>query len=178
MTVICVSRRLVMALVLAAGLAATGSTTAGGAAGVRIIHMMDQCDPATFNAALGPGTCIGNSGGVPLDTLLRVLGQTGQFGAWHFAPREIRLQEGHMFQAVNHGGEVHTFTEVDEFGGGIVDELNQLSGNLERAPECNTLELHDFIPPGASSEPEAEESGTHHYQCCIHPWMRADVIVR
>jgi plastocyanin len=173
-------KRIVVAVVLAVGLATIGSTTAGGGTGLRIIKMMDQCDPASFNAALGPDTCVGNKGGVPLDTFLRVLGRTGHFGAWHFAPGQVRLQEGQVFQAVNHGGEVHTFTEVDEFGGGFVEELNQLSGNLEPAPECNLTALgpDDFIPPDGASEPEAEESGTHHYQCCIHPWMRADVIVR
>lgn len=30
--------------------------------------------------------------------------------------------------AANVGGEVHTFTEVEEFGGGIVPRLNELAG--------------------------------------------------
>jgi plastocyanin len=172
-----VRKELVMALGLAVGLATVGSRAAGGASGVRIVRMMDQCDPASFNAAIGPGTCVGNKGGVNFDTFLRVLGHAGQVGAWHFTPGEVRLQEGQAFQAVNHGGEVHTFTEVDEFGGGIVDLLNQLSGNPVPATECNPATL-EFIPPGGASDTEVEETGVHHYQCCIHPWMRADVIVR
>ena len=77
------------------------------------------------------------------------------------------------------GGETHTFTEVDEFGGGFVDQLNQLSGNPVPAPECTTeFNPADFVAPGSATEAEDEEPGVHHYQCCIHPWMRVDVIVR
>ena len=32
--------------------------------------------------------------------------------------------------------------------------------------------------PAAMTSPDAEEPGVHHYQCCIHPWRRADVVVR
>ncbi len=39
-------------------------------------------------------------------------------------------------------------------------------------PEIN------FVPPGGVSDPKVEKPGVHHYQCCIHPWMRTDVIVR
>ena len=81
-------------------------------------------------------------------------------------------------QARNIGGEAHTFTEVDDFGGGIVPVLNDLSGNPVPAPECVQLGPADFIPPGGVSAPDVEEPGVHHYQCCIHPWMRADVVVR
>jgi hypothetical protein len=72
---------------------------------------------------------------------------------------------------------VHTFTEVDEFGG-IVLLLTELSGNPVPAPECLALEDGDFIPPGGMSPPDVEEPGVHHYQCCIHPWLRAEVTVR
>jgi hypothetical protein len=34
-------------------------------------------------------------------------------------------------------GETHTFTEVAQFGGGLVGLLNDLSGNPVPAPECN-----------------------------------------
>ena len=51
-----VRKKIVIALGLAVGLATVGSRAAGGASGVRIVRMMDQCDPASFNAAIGPGT--------------------------------------------------------------------------------------------------------------------------
>jgi hypothetical protein len=71
---------------------------------------------------------------------------------------------------------VHTLTEVEEFGGGIVPLLNQLSGNNQVAPQCIALEADDFIPPGGfDADDEVEEAGTELYQCCIHPWMRTVV---
>jgi hypothetical protein len=73
---------------------------------------------------------------------------------------------------------VRTFTEVDEFGGGIEPLLNELSGNPVPAPECLELEPSDFIPPDGMNPLDMEEPGVHHYQCCIHPWLRADVTVQ
>jgi len=163
---------------LSAGLAVAG--TVGFAASIRTVDMKDQCDPETFNAAIGPGTCIGHDGGVSFDTFIAELSRTEHAGAWHFAPGVVHMRDGEAVQARNTGGEIHTFTEVDEFGGGFVPLLNLLSGNPEPAPECDPAANPEinFVPPGGVSDPEAEEPGVHHYQCCIHPWMRTDVIVR
>jgi hypothetical protein len=87
------------------------------------------------------------------------------------------MQVGQMLVATNRGGETHTFTEVEEFGGGIVSQLNDLTGLTNVAPECNQLMGSDFLAPGASSSEEEEEAGVENYQCCIHPWMRAQVRV-
>jgi hypothetical protein len=80
-----------------------------------------------------------------------------------------------ILAAVNLGGETHTFTEVDDFGGGIVPQLNDLAGVPVPAPECLALVSDDFIPPGGSDSEVEDEEGTELYQCCIHPWMRAKV---
>ena len=89
------------------------------------------------------------------------------------------MLDGEAVQARNTGGETHTFTEVKEFGGGFVAILNDLSGNPVPAPECDpTSPEIGFLLPGSTSDPDLEEPGVHHYQCCIHPWMRTDVIVR
>jgi plastocyanin len=170
--------KLVMAGCLSSGLAVAGSV--GFAAGVRTVDMKDQCDPATFDAAIGPGTCLGHNGGVSFDTFLAELTQTQRAGAWHFAPGVVRMRTGEAVQSRNTGGEIHTFTKVDEFAGGFVAILNELSGNPVPAPECDPVgnpEIN-FVPPGGVSDPEPGTPGVHHYQCCIHPWMRADVIVR
>jgi hypothetical protein len=83
-----------------------------------------------------------------------------------------------VFVAVNRGGEVHTFTEVAQFGGGIVPILNTLTNNPVVAPECNALEPDDFVAPGGTYREEPlEGSGTARFQCCIHPWMRLEVKV-
>ena len=85
------------------------------------------------------------------------------------------MNVGQTLAAVNRGGETHTFTEVEEFGGGIVPMLNDLAGVPDVAPECKQLAPGDFLAPGARSAETEEESAVEKYQCCIHPWMRAEV---
>jgi len=139
-----------------------------------VVRMMDACDPATFAGV--PGGCQRN-GGVTFETFIAQLTRTQRAPSWRFAPEDLFLTEGADFVAVNVGGEVHTFTEVEQFGGGIVPDLNQLSGLTTVAPECQALVGADFIPPGGTVEDEAEEPGDEHYQCCIHPWMQTTVHV-
>jgi plastocyanin len=174
------SRRMLLNFTGATCVALAGAGAVGSAAGIRTVSIMDQCDPATFDAAVGPGTCTGNSGGVPFDTFIAEVSKTQQAGPWHFAPGVVRIQDGEAVQARNDGGETHTFTEVKQFGGGLIDVLNQLSGNPVPAPECNpdTNDEIQFVAPGQKTAPDFEEPGVHHYQCCIHPWMRTDIIVR
>lgn len=175
------TRQFLTGLTLAVGLATLAGRTTGVAAAIRSVTIMDQCDPATFNQAFGAGTCVGNPGGVPLDMFISQLLHHQSAGAWHFAPDPLRLSDGEKFIATNHGGEMHTFTEVDEFGGGFIPELNALAGGLTETPECAAVFAAlpaGLILPGHSTTPEDEDVGVHHYQCCVHPWMRTDVIVR
>jgi len=144
---------------------------------IKQVQMMDACDPETFNAAIAPGTCVRN-GGVRFARFLRQLGRHQSVGAWHFAPATVNARVGQTLSAVNHGGEVHTFTEVEEFGGGIIPDLNVLAGTPVPAPECLALTGSDFVPPGGTFTDEVEESGVELYECCIHPWMRAVVTAR
>ena len=144
------------------------------AASERFVAMMDACDPTTFNAVLGDGACARN-GGITFDHFLGLLEQNGSVGAWHFAPAVMNVSVGQTLVATNRGGEAHTFTEVEEFGGGFIQLLNDLSGNPAPAPECLHLSGADFIPPGGIARDDVEEEGTEHYQCCIHPWMRVTV---
>jgi hypothetical protein len=148
-----------------------------GTGSARQVQMMDACDPESFDAVLGAGSCL-RKGGVRFDDFIRLLGAHQKVGAWHFSPGVINVRVGQALLAVNHGGEVHTFTEVEEFGGGIVPELNDLSGNPVPAPECLALTGGDFVPPGGSFSDEVEEAGVERYECCIHPWMRAVVTAR
>ena len=107
---------------VAIGIVILGAGPSGRAPAVRIVNMLDRCDPASFNDVFGAGTCVFDHPGVSVDTFLRVLGNSGQIGSWHFSPRQVRLKEGQAVQAQNNGGEVHTFTEVAEFGGGFIQE--------------------------------------------------------
>ena len=163
---------------VAIGIVILGAGPSGRAPAVRVVDMLDLCDPASFNGMFGAGTCVFDHPGVSVDTFLRVLGNSGQIGSWHFSPRQLHLKEGQAVQAQNSGGEVHTFTEVAEFGGGFIPELNDLTGNPEPAPECLDFPNIEFIPAGASNTPDVEEVGEHKYMCCIHPWMRATVTVK
>jgi plastocyanin len=160
----------------AAMAAATNAVSAAGGKNQRTIALMDACDPETFNARFGDGTCV-RSGGVRLDFFLAELERKHSAGAWHFAPGQATLDVGDELVAKNNGGETHTFTEVDEFGGGIVPLLNDLTGETTVAKECNALQPKDFIPAGGTSREVEKDEGIEKYQCCIHPWMRAVVHV-
>ena len=142
--------------------------------GTRPVLMMDACDAESFNTAIGPGTCA-RPHGLLFDKFIRLLGEHHSVGAWRFAPATINAKVGQTLLAVNRGGEVHTFTEVQAFGGGIVPELNALAGTPVPAPECLALQGGDFVPPGGSYTEEVDQPGTRLYECCLHPWMRAAV---
>jgi hypothetical protein len=158
------------------------------------VRMQDQCNPATFNAAVGPGTCAGD-GTVTFDHFIAELTATQTAGAWHFAPADATLEAGTALKLENLGGETHTFTKVANFGGGFVAPLNALSGNPVPAPECATVAFGHLIPKPESPANIFVETGltengptagdsilprgtTTKFQCCIHPWMRTELRTR
>jgi plastocyanin len=141
------------------------------------VSAQDQCDPASFNAALGSGTCT-KQGTVTLTAFNNELNSTHQVAAWRFVPTALSINLGQSIAVTNDGGEKHTFTEVANFGGGIVPALNSASGNPTEAPECAALAANAMIAPGTTFRTDAAtDEGVEHYQCCIHPWMRATVTV-
>jgi hypothetical protein len=139
------------------------------------VLLSDACDPDTFNAppplGAGPGTCA-RPGGVQFPKFIEELTRHHSVGAWHMAPGEVTLRVGEVLSALNHGGEAHSFTEVEEFGGGNVAFINGLMGLTTVAPECAQA---DLLQPGQSSSEVENDEGVEKYQCCIHPWMRAEV---
>lgn len=141
------------------------------------VTALDDCDSVSFNAGIRPGTC-GKNGRVTLAQFNSELSATHTVAAWQFAPSTLTARVGQSIVITNTGGEVHTFTEVEQFGGGIVPSLNTASGNPTVAPECTHLVAEDFIAAGATKTDKPEDTaGTERYQCCIHPWMRAVVTV-
>src|SRR5215208_3168944 len=159
---------------LAFAVVALLSLTAGAGAvqGDKKIRLLDDCEPTTFNAVLGEGTCIGN-GHTTFAEFIEELEETQDAHAWRNQPGNMHLNVGRPTLIENRGGETHTFTPVSEFGGGFVTELNGISGNPVPAPECLNFGAIVFIPAGAAvAGPTAGDSelsvGTHKFQCCIH----------
>jgi len=145
----------------------------------RIIFAVDACDSRTFNAAIGAGTCA-PGGGVPFNLFINQVQHLHQAPAWRFAPSVVSATTTDPIQVRNIGREVHTFTEVARFGGGFVPLINQIGGFGKTVPECAAPpndESH-FLNPGDSFTFVEEDSGTHLYQCCIHPWMQATLTIR
>jgi hypothetical protein len=159
------------------------SLTAGVGAiqGDKKFRMYDDCEPASFNAVLGDGACIGN-GKTTFAEFIEELEETQDAKTWRNQPTQSQLNVGRPTEIQNLGGEVHTFTRVAEFGGGFIPDLNGISGNPVPAPECLDFGSMVFIPAGGTEEgPTAGSSdlpvGTNRFQCCIHPWMRTTIEV-
>lgn len=162
---------------LLVGVAFMGCSDSSGPNANAHVSIQDECDPASFNAALGAGTCV-RQGTETFAQFNSELSSTHAVAAWKFVPAALTIHLGQSISAMNNGGEVHTFTEVAQFGGGIVPSLNQASGNPNEAPECASLSASDHIAAGTTfTTTAADKVETEHYQCCIHPWMRADVTV-
>ena len=160
------------------------------------IEVEDRCDPASFDAALGAGSCVrpaGDGGGsVTFDELLARLGQKREHGKWRFKDDKVKLKYGESLDiAMTRGGEFHTVTEVGSFGLGCVPPLNELvfpEENPTNFPaECDdplTFAPGADVPGGTGILPGQKFSftglskGTHKYMCMIHPWMNSTVTVK
>ena len=134
------------------------------------VFVMDRCEPESFDDAVEPGTCLRN-GGVTFDQFAKRLNpQDGGHNAWRNSRHQVVLRGDQRLTLINSGGEVHTFTEVANFGAGFVPPLNaalpvgtppaQPVGPLNALAAGDTVEL-DQLSPGA-----------HMFECLIHPWMR------
>jgi plastocyanin len=146
---------------------------------------LDECDPTTFNAAIGPDFCK-NVALAPLGyaTTIQDLFAKAAAGTpdpkWDFEPDVLTINKGTILSVVDQGGEPHTFTEVKQFGGGFIPGLN--SGQAP-VPECaagfsdNSVAKTRIIQ-GSTSLFTGLSKGTHYFQCCLHPWMRVKVEVK
>jgi plastocyanin len=158
-----------------AGLAQEDSATAAQ------IVALDECDPATFNAALGADFCKNVAVGFATtfaDFFAKAAAGTPD-PAWDFEPDHLTIQKGTPIVVVNQGGEPHTFTEVKEFGGGFIAPLNH---NQAPVPECaagfkDVAVARTRILQGSQLRVTGLSEGTHYFECCIHPWMRVTVEV-
>ncbi len=160
--------------VLVVGLVGTTAAASSGGRGhhsdARIL-IRDDCDAAD-PAWDEVGGCTRKRGNVDtaefdeeLDSPLAdaVIGHQ----AWRNDPPYLVIKQGENVRIKNVGGRPHTFTEVADFGGGVVPPLNE---GLDFATECANLAV---LPPGAKTKVSDLPAGNHRFLCCFHPWMRA-----
>jgi hypothetical protein len=159
----------------------------GGSSGGRQIALRDDCDPR--DPAWNPtGGCKLRRGDVTFAEFNEEVYSDPTLAdepvghqAWRFDPPYLKIEEGQSVRVRNRGGRDHTFTEVNEFGGGFVPPLSM---GLVMAPECDPNPQNSpllpppvVIPPGGSTRVSGLEAdppfGNHRFQCCIHPWQRA-----
>jgi hypothetical protein len=137
------------------------------------IFVMDRCDQESFDAAVGPGTCV-RRGGVTFDAFAKRLNpQDGGHNAWKNSRHDVVLTGDQTLTLINTGGEVHTFTEVLNFGAGFVPPLNEaLPPGTPDAIPAGPL---NFMLPDDTLVLGPLPLGTHLFECLIHPWMRTTV---
>lgn len=178
-----------VAISATSGLAMASPVEASGEA--QQIQILDDCQPASFNAAIGPGTCIGD-GETAFRAFIAELTATKVAVDWKFVPSMLTVRNGRPVMLENEGGETHTFTMVKAFGGGFVAPLNALSGNPVPAAECATTQPDGTLVPKPQSRVNVfvaadKESafrtarlkpGKYMFQCCVHPWMRVILTVK
>jgi plastocyanin len=171
--------RLVSAAVTAVALVVALAPTTLGVAQQRTVQILDNCDGPTFNApeAIGPGACARGSG-LTFQKLVAALSRGGA-QSWRFAPERVKLATGGTIKAINRGGEFHTFTEVANFGGGCVPDINAALGLVPVAECAGAPAIFGTtgVPPGASLTTAPLSAGTHRFQCLIHPWQRTTATV-
>jgi plastocyanin len=146
---------------------------------------LDECDPVTFNAALGPDFCknvalaaLGYA--TTLSELFAEAGNGTPDPGWDFEPDTVKIKEGTILTVVDQGGEPHTFTEVAKFGGGFIADLNHGESTV---PECaggfkNVAVAKTRMLQGSQTQVTNLSKGEHLFECCIHPWMRVKVEVK
>ena len=169
-------------LTFAQGKPDQGQRSHEDSARVAQVVALDECDPATFNAALGADFCKNIALGY--STTFSQLFAEAAAGTpdpnWDFEPDTLKIKEGTIVSVVDQGGEPHTFTEVEKFGGGFIPALNdgqvtvpECAGGFSRVAVAKTRLLQ-----GSSVQITGLSKGTHHFECCIHPWMRMSVEVK
>jgi plastocyanin len=144
---------------------------------------LDECDPGTFNAALGADFCKNVTLGAATkltDLFAKAKAGTPDPG-WDFEPDTVHIKKGTTLTVVDQGGEPHTFTEVAHFGGGFLPVLN--TSEEETVSECtggfsNVAVAKTRILQGSQLQIAGLSKGEHLFQCCIHPWMRVKVEVK
>ena len=187
-------RRAVSALAMSAAAAATLIMTAPAAVAApqdKPIRVLDQCDKPTWDATPGfQGVCLLDAGSVDPTRFTADLSRGGN-NNWWINNRNETINAGDTLVVSNGGGEAHPFTEVNQFGQGIIPPFNaavpndpafdQLGGEAVIPSVFATIVAPTADNPfGAATQRRVSNLtvGTHRFQCVFHPWMRTTVTVR
>ena len=149
-------RRAVTALAMGAAAAASLVLTAPAASAApqaKTMRLLDQCDKATWDVDF-PGLCTVSAGSVTLARFRADLAKGGN-NNWWINNRVETINSGDSLHVLNQGGIVHTFTEVQSYGQGVIAEWNQAVPNDGPAIDIagNPVSFADFgtaVPPGTS----------------------------
>lgn len=162
----------VVALLVPVAPSAIADIESGG-----VVVLRDHCDPndATWAAI---GGCLRKQGDITRAEFQSALispkaASVVGHQAWRSDPTYVEVNANDFLIARNRGGRVHTFTRVAQFGGGKAANP-ALNFGLVQAPECVTS---TDIAPGGQEVVQGLTPGNHHFQCCLHPWMRTTVKV-
>src|SRR5215469_9777062 len=157
-------------LILNGAVSLTAQDSSQGKPGVVQIVALDECDPTTFNAALGPDFCKNVTLGqfTTLQQLFAEAADGTPDPGWDFEPDTLTIKEGTNLVVTDQGGEPHTFTEVKKFGGGFITDLN---AGEQTAQECsggfkNLAVAKTRILQGSQVNVTGLSKGEHLFQCC------------
>jgi plastocyanin len=164
----------------------------------KTMKLSDNCDRPSWEATPGfQGACNVDAGGVTPDRFNADLPEGGN-NNWWINNREETIKEGDSLFVDNVGGEVHTFTRVDQFGQGVVPPFNaavpndppasggEIVANPDGTPSFGTVVATAVAPDadhgGFFNSPPSRtvsglKAGTYKFQCLFHPWMRTTVTV-
>ncbi len=166
---------------LTAALAVVGLLMlAGSAFGAdqRVVKIQDDCDPATFNAALGAGACVG-AGETTFQDLLAQFAATGSVDKWQFSRPDFNIDAGGTITVVDEGGEAHTFTGSPSSGTAAARSTTANRWPAASTARRSTRRASIVLPGGPPLTVGDLAPGTVvRFQCMIHPWMRSTVDVR
>jgi plastocyanin len=152
------------------------------------VRALDACDKPTWDATFGPGLCQRDAGGVtPAEWQSKMNPKDFGHGAWWFNVSggrvgTTKLKQGDWFRVTNEGGEAHTFTNLEAYGGtgftgGCIAPLSTPLGLSVFGGDCANGIANTTIQPGQTVDFAALPIGTYHFQCLFHPWMRQTVKV-
>jgi hypothetical protein len=146
---------------------------------------LDECDPATFNASTGAVPDFCKNVALGACTTLANLFAKAAAGTpdpnWDFEPDNLTIKQGQFVSVVDQGGEPHTFTEVKQFGGGLIPALNGPGETVvpERAEWFSTVAVAKTrILQGSPLDVTGLSKGQTPVPVLFHPWMRIEVDVQ